>query len=84
MGGEQSEPPLMVDQRDEAVKYLDNHGSETSNVDLVALRRKIDWHLLPFMFCCYILQFLDKVMLNVSGSTMHKTNPNRDLPSTLR
>lgn len=63
--GEQS---VSVDQADAAVVYLKKHavGAPHSEVDLRALRRKIDQHLMPCMFCCYILQFLDKVMLNVS------------------
>ena len=55
-------------QVDDAVVYLKGHatGTADSQVDLRALRRKIDRRLMPHMFCCYILQFLDKVMLNVS------------------
>ncbi|KFZ07154.1 hypothetical protein V501_06725 [Pseudogymnoascus sp. VKM F-4519 (FW-2642)] len=37
------------------------------NVDLKALRRKIDWRILPIMSACYGLQFLDKVLINYSG-----------------
>lgn len=33
---------------------------------LKALRRKIDWHIVPIMFCCYAMQLIDKVLLNVS------------------
>lgn len=54
--------------RDDALNYLDEHAKNVrceATVDLAALRRKIDYHIIPFMFCCYILQFLDKVMLNV-------------------
>lgn len=56
------------DKVDDAVIYLKSHanGALDSQVDLRALRRKIDRRLMPYMFCCYILQFLDKVMLNVS------------------
>lgn len=53
--------------RDDAVDYLETH-TECVDVDLIALRRKIDRRVLPYMFCCYVLQFLDKVMLNVSRS----------------
>lgn len=35
-------------------------------VDLKVLRRRIDWKIIPLMFCCYALQFVDKVLLNVS------------------
>ncbi|KAG6843183.1 hypothetical protein H0H87_007152 [Tephrocybe sp. NHM501043] len=52
---------------DHAVVYLEGHGSESVEVDLVALRRKIDRRLMPYMFCCYVLQFLDKVMLNYAA-----------------
>lgn len=35
-------------------------------VDLKRLRRRIDWRIVPIMFCCYTMQFLDKVIYNVS------------------
>lgn len=41
----------------------DVHATEA---ELRSLRRKIDWHIVPIMFCCYTMQFLDKVILNVS------------------
>lgn len=55
------------DRADDAVVYLEGHANDADGpqVDLRALRRKIDLRLMPYMFCCYILQFLDKVMLNV-------------------
>jgi hypothetical protein len=55
--------------RDDALDYLDEHKNvqDEATVDLAALRRKIDYRIIPFMFCCYILQFLDKVMLNVGS-----------------
>lgn len=62
--GEKS-PNIQTVDRDDAVVYLEGHHVQ-ANVDLNALRRKIDRRLLPYMFCCYVLQFLDKVMLNVS------------------
>ncbi|KAJ5712962.1 uncharacterized protein N7483_010143, partial [Penicillium malachiteum] len=31
------------------------------------VRRRIDYRLLPLMFCCYLLQFLDKVTLNYAA-----------------
>ena len=65
--------PVGADQADDAVVYLEEHGEANANVNLAALRRKIDRRLMPYMFCCYVLQFLDKVMLNVSLS--HRTKP---------
>ncbi len=58
---------------DAAWKYLDKHrdadasASAVGPIDIAALRRKIDWHIVPLMFLCYTLQFLDKVILNVRG-----------------
>lgn len=70
MGEIQTEvvPQPPAGQVDDAVAYLKDHqnGALDSPVDLSALRRKIDRRLMPYMFCCYVLQFLDKVMLNVS------------------
>lgn len=45
---------------------IGNDAYSTSASDLKALRRKIDWHIVPIMFCCYTMQFIDKVLLNVS------------------
>lgn len=59
---------------DSAWKFLDQHrnaaaGGGSAPIDMAALRRKIDWHIVPLMFLCYTLQFLDKVILNVSGQS---------------
>ncbi|CAG8274428.1 unnamed protein product [Penicillium olsonii] len=61
--------PAKADRADDAVVYLEGHahGADGPQVDLRALRRKIDLRLMPYMFCCYILQFLDKVMLNYAA-----------------
>ena len=51
-----------------AWKYLNSHVHEDldlGSVELRASRRKIDWHIVPLMFGCYTMQFLDKVILNV-------------------
>lgn len=64
------------DKVDSAWKFLDDHRGITDSdisVNIDALRRKIDWHIVPLMFCCYTMQFLDKVILNVS----HSMNPSR-------
>lgn len=54
---------------DSAWKYLDAHRDADAGeaIDMTALRRRIDWRIVPLMFLCYTLQFLDKVILNVSG-----------------
>jgi hypothetical protein len=51
---------------DKAYLYLNHHGQVHDSVDLKALRRKIDWWIVPIMFACYTLQFIDKVVINVS------------------
>ncbi|KAJ5909205.1 hypothetical protein N7495_001887 [Penicillium taxi] len=53
--------------RDDAAMYLDGHEHEISDLNLAGIRRKIDRQLLPCMFCIYVLQFLDKVMLNYAA-----------------
>ncbi|OBT72165.1 hypothetical protein VF21_10529 [Pseudogymnoascus sp. 05NY08] len=68
-------PPTLttesIDSRDldKAFVYLagQNQSHLDHNVDLKALRRKIDWRILPVMSACYGLQFLDKVLINYSG-----------------
>jgi len=52
---------------DVAWQFLDKHRDAAASVDIKALRRKIDWHIVPLMFLCYTMQFLDKVILNVSS-----------------
>lgn len=51
---------------DKAYLYLNHQGQTDETVDLKALRRKIDWWIVPIMFACYTLQFIDKVVINVS------------------
>lgn len=56
---------------DAAWTYLNHHATTanagTSRIDIRMLRRKIDWHIVPIMFCCYTMQFLDKVILNYAA-----------------
>lgn len=53
---------------DAAWLFLDAHRDApgVDAVDMRSLRRKIDWRIVPLMFCCYTMQFLDKVIYNVS------------------
>lgn len=63
---------LPSEKQDEALRYLEGHNginsAEVDAVDLKKLRSKIDWHIVPLMFLCYFLQFIDKVIINVSKS----------------
>ncbi|KAM0245281.1 hypothetical protein ACHAP5_005512 [Fusarium lateritium] len=55
---------------DAAWKFLDQNrdaAGASEAVDIDRLRRKIDRHIVPLMFCCYTMQFLDKVILNYSA-----------------
>jgi hypothetical protein len=65
---------VVSDKQDEAWRFLQDHAgvphAEVDSVDLRKLRTKIDWHILPLMFCCYTLQFIDKVIINVGPSIL--------------
>lgn len=52
---------------DQAYWYVheSNNAVEATPRELSALRRKVDWRIVPIMFCCYTMQFIDKVLLNV-------------------
>lgn len=59
---------------DAAWKFLNEHRDAAAAdvaVNLNALRRKIDLRIVPLMFLCYTMQFLDKVILNVSVLAYH-------------
>lgn len=51
---------------DTALNYIQNARSIGSLVNEKQLLRKIDWRIIPIMFACYTMQFLDKVLINVS------------------
>jgi MFS family permease len=57
---------------DQAWKFLNENRdaadeTDTSSIDMTALRRKIDFRVVPLMFLCYTMQFLDKVILNYAA-----------------
>lgn len=59
---------------DQAYYYLQDAGAhESADVDLRSLRRKIDWRIIPIMFCAYTMQFIDKVLLNVRPEEVDKS-----------
>lgn len=61
-----------LDDPDQAYNFLANVDASSdaaAQVDLKRLRRKIDWYIVPIMFCCYTMQFIDKVSLNVRCTT---------------
>ena len=48
---------------DAALEYL-NHEDTTlmTTIDEKKLVRKIDWMIVPLMWCCYNLQYMDKTL----------------------
>ncbi|KAK9434611.1 allantoin permease [Metarhizium brunneum] len=54
---------------DAALKFLENQGTvpSMSDSDEKRLLRKIDWHIMPLLTCCYFLQYLDKTLLNYAN-----------------
>ncbi|KAI4116275.1 MAG: hypothetical protein LQ338_007742 [Usnochroma carphineum] len=54
---------------DQAYWYVheSNNAVEATPRELSALRRKVDWRIVPIMFCCYTMQFIDKVLLNYAA-----------------
>ncbi|KFY36707.1 hypothetical protein V495_07667 [Pseudogymnoascus sp. VKM F-4514 (FW-929)] len=68
--GPTTSPTLSDSDLDDAFKYLHDHDNafaESTNINLAALRRKIDWRIMPIMFVCYVLQFVDKVVINYAA-----------------
>ena len=64
---------------DQAYNFLSTKTFDgTSHVDLRRLRRKVDWRIIPLMFLCYWLQFLDKVSLNVLQAYLMLECPSSD------
>jgi len=47
---------------DKALEFLRHNeaGEEYATVDEKGLVRRIDWMIVPIMFACYFLQYLDK------------------------
>ena len=53
---------------DAALDFLRGEGaSATRAIDERALIRKIDWMVVPLMFLCYNLQYLDKTLINYAA-----------------
>ncbi|KAI0834472.1 allantoate permease [Hypoxylon sp. FL0890] len=53
---------------DAALEYLDREGTTImTEVDEKALVRKIDWMIVPIMWACYNLQYLDKTLINYAN-----------------
>lgn len=60
-------PPLQG--ADKALEFLRSEAIEgdVEQIDEKRLVRKIDFMIMPLMFCCYLLQYLDKSLLNYAA-----------------
>jgi sugar phosphate permease len=59
-----------INDPDQAYVFLDKLGATggfQAEVSIKAIRRKVDWRIVPLMFGCYTLQFVDKVSLNYAA-----------------
>ncbi|KAI9805759.1 MAG: hypothetical protein M1833_005252 [Piccolia ochrophora] len=65
----EEKPRFAAQDADQGWKYLESHdqASQPEYMDMKALRRRIDWHIVPIMFACYTMQFLDKVLINYAA-----------------
>lgn len=54
---------------DDALDFLQHEGPvrEMTEQDEKTLRRKIDWMIMPLMWSCYCLQYLDKTLINYAN-----------------
>jgi len=54
---------------DKAYNFIQNvvtvGNLDTDSVDIKAIRRRVDFRLIPIMLLCYVMQTLDKVNINV-------------------
>lgn len=69
---DQPEKPAIRD-GDEALKFLRTEAEvgEGDAVNEKRLVRKIDFQIVPLMFCCYFLQYLDK---SLRRQSLHETD----------
>ena len=64
-------PIVNVAEVDAALVYLKNEGTAVmTEMDEKKLVRKIDWMIVPLMWCCYTLQYLDKTLINYAAVSM--------------
>ena len=42
-----------------------HENTDARSRDIPSLRHKVDRHIVPIMFLCYLMNFIDKVALNV-------------------
>ncbi|KAK2874938.1 hypothetical protein FQN49_001939 [Arthroderma sp. PD_2] len=60
------EPARLAD-ADAALTFLHEHDIDLGTIDEKALLRKIDWMIVPLMWACYNLQYVDKLLINFAS-----------------
>lgn len=50
----------------------DPASTHLSGIDENVVMRKVKWHIVPLLFCCYVAAFLDRVNVGFAGLTMVK------------
>ncbi|KAK1754439.1 allantoate permease [Echria macrotheca] len=70
VGEVESEGDHSVKEVDDAWKFLDKHRDAAvpeESADILAIRRKNDYRIVPLGFLCYTMQIMDKLVLNYAG-----------------
>ncbi|KKY21078.1 putative allantoate permease [Phaeomoniella chlamydospora] len=61
-------PSINATDVDAALEYLNHENASTfTELDEKRLVRKIDWRIVPIMWACYNLQYLDKTLINYAN-----------------
>lgn len=62
-----SHEKALLQNGDEALEFLRHaQAGEADAIDEKVLVHKIDWMIVPLMFCCYFLQYLDKSLCRLT------------------
>lgn len=56
---------VAVDDSLEFLRQQNIQEHDVTRIDEKALVRRIDYRIVPLLFCCYLMGFLDKVLINV-------------------
>ena len=57
---------------DEALRFLKAEGTndDWNNINERDILRKIDWHVMPILFCVYFLQYTDKTLCKEAAASL--------------
>lgn len=57
------------------MQHVNGAALNTESVNLRAVRRKIDWHIVLLLFICYTMSVLDKASINVCQTICGSRQP---------